>query len=45
MIRMTVYIENVTIDDPVSRLVQTAAQRAWQQVLEWTTDPDDIDHV
>ena len=37
--------ENVTVDDPVSRPVQAAAQRARQQVLEWTTDADDIDHM
>ena len=37
--------ENVTVDDPVSRPVRAAAQRARQQVLEWTTDPDDIDHM
>ena len=37
--------ENVTVDDSVSRPVRAAAQRARQQVLEWTTDPDDIDHI
>ena len=37
--------ENVTVDDPASRPVRAAAQRTRQQVLEWTTDPDDIDHM
>ena len=37
--------QKVTVDDPVSRPVRAAAQRARQQVLEWIADPDDTDHM
>ena len=37
--------QKVTVDDPVSRPVWAAAQRAQQQVLEWIADPDDTDHM
>ena len=37
--------QNVTVDNPVSRPVRAAAQRARQQVSEWITDQDDTDHM
>ena len=37
--------QNVTVDNPVSRPVWAAAQRARQQVSEWITDQDDTDHI
>jgi len=35
--------QNVTVDVSTSRPVWAAAQRAWQQVLQWISD--DTDHV